>query len=914
MRAVVGRNEDLAALTAVADLAVGGRAQVVLVRGPAGIGKTRLLEVAAELMRARSRVLTARGGGGDFTVVRQLFQPVREELAGQALTALYSPDEAIGTYALLQGLYRLAARLLEEGPLTLIVDDAGRCDERSLWWLGFLRRRAGRLPLLILLAERTGRTGAGAERLGELADTRSTVLDLRPLAGKPVRRLLGEALGTEPDDEFTAACLAGSGGNPRALWRLITRLRSGGMVPDAAVVAQLSGTIFGDMILTELDGRPDHVLAVARAAAIFGAKNLDLVPALSGVPSPVVDGAVRILRELRLFENVTEGAGHERVCAALFARLTRTEARRWRIRAARVLNDAGRPSEDVAEQLMRVSGLLETWMIGVLRNAAAAAAARDNPEAALRYLRHALEHDDGTSRVSLLLDAVAPETHLDPKEALRLVSAAVAEVTDPRRRASIAVQVGRAAIRAGRARETVPLLTDALARVRDCLPAEPEHADRELVTSLEASLLLASLTEDATAGAARERARTIVPPAGETQAERHLLAGLAMAALRGDKSASEAAGLARRALTVEEGGAGAFAQLCAGAALMSMDDIDGSRAALTRVIGSTRRTEPWVYVQALSTRAFLQHRIGDLAGADADADTVDRFRCRAGTLYSYIDVVRAMLLLERGDLSATETALERFADEAEEHFSWVTQLAAITTGRLCWARGDLPGAVRSLESPGADPAGPQPWRAPLIEVLVALGDRRRAGELVEQELAAAERRETARARGIALRAAGVVAGGARGLRLLGDAADVLESSPARLELARTDVLRGRALLAADDRAGARPCFRRAVNIGTACDATVLATQAGVLLKKAGGRARSLAETALSGIGTETLTPTERRVLELVADGRRNQEIAERLFVSHRTVEFHLGNIYRKLKISDRKELAARVRAARGQRG
>jgi DNA-binding CsgD family transcriptional regulator len=158
---------------------------------------------------------------------------------------------------------------------------------------------------------------------------------------------------------------------------------------------------------------------------------------------------------------------------------------------------------------------------------------------------------------------------------------------------------------------------------------------------------------------------------------------------------------------------------------------------------------------------------------------------------------------------------------------------------------------------------------------------------------------TPRAIGMALRAAGLVEGGERGLELLDEAVVVLEPSPARLEYARALTDHGAALRRANRRAAARDPLRRALDVADACGAKPLAARARQELRAAGGRPR---RPRMSG--AESLTASERRIAQMAADGLSNPEIAQALFITKKTVESHLGSVYRKLDIRSRTEIAA----------
>ena len=132
---------------------------------------------------------------------------------------------------------------------------------------------------------------------------------------------------------------------------------------------------------------------------------------------------------------------------------------------------------------------------------------------------------------------------------------------------------------------------------------------------------------------------------------------------------------------------------------------------------------------------------------------------------------------------------------------------------------------------------------------------------------------------------------------LREAASVLERSPARLEHARALIDLGAGLRRANHRSEARQILRLGLPLANRCGARALAERAGVELRAAGDRSSSPNEP-----GVQPLTVSERRVAELAAAGHSNPEIAQSLFVTRKTVETHLGQVYRKLGISGRGEL------------
>jgi DNA-binding NarL/FixJ family response regulator len=136
-----------------------------------------------------------------------------------------------------------------------------------------------------------------------------------------------------------------------------------------------------------------------------------------------------------------------------------------------------------------------------------------------------------------------------------------------------------------------------------------------------------------------------------------------------------------------------------------------------------------------------------------------------------------------------------------------------------------------------------------------------------------------------------------GVELLREAADLLAGSPARLEHAKVLAALGAALRKSRRPTDARAPLRRALELADVVGAQDLAGRVRTELYAAGGRPRN---TALVGI--EALTPSERRVAELAAAGQTNREIAQEVFVTPKTIELHLSNVYRKLGIRSRREL------------
>jgi ATP/maltotriose-dependent transcriptional regulator MalT len=193
------------------------------------------------------------------------------------------------------------------------------------------------------------------------------------------------------------------------------------------------------------------------------------------------------------------------------------------------------------------------------------------------------------------------------------------------------------------------------------------------------------------------------------------------------------------------------------------------------------------------------------------------------------------------------------------------------------------------------------WRAPAALALHALDRRGEAREMAEQELADARQFAFAMAEGGALRTLGLVSGGDEGVELLRASVAQLERSEGRFSHAWSVLELGAALRRAGERNEAREVLREALALTSHMGASGLADRAHEELVAAGARPRR-ERRMLSG--RESLTASEDRVAVLAAEGLTNREIAQRLFVTIKAVQWHLRNVYRKLDVASREELPA----------
>jgi DNA-binding CsgD family transcriptional regulator len=267
---------------------------------------------------------------------------------------------------------------------------------------------------------------------------------------------------------------------------------------------------------------------------------------------------------------------------------------------------------------------------------------------------------------------------------------------------------------------------------------------------------------------------------------------------------------------------------------------------------------------------------------------------------------RCAILLERGELEAAHELIEEHGVGAAIPGSAGASLARYVRGRVRTALGrleegldDLLAAVGEQPVPIVRGAAVGAWHADAAVALARLERLDDARRTAREGLDLARAFGTPSAIGAALRTAARVGvdDGDAGLPLASEAVTVLRASPARVELARAYVDLGAALRRRNRRAAARRELRAGLELAERCGATLLARRAQRELQATGSRPRRPLRK-----GLEALTASELRVAELAAQGRSNRDIAQELVVTVKTVEWHLGQTYRKLDVRSRREL------------
>jgi DNA-binding CsgD family transcriptional regulator len=925
--ALLERAEELAAVDAAIAGAQGRAGRLVVIEGPAGIGKTSLLaEGRARAAASGLTVLYARGSeleaAFSFGVVRQLFEaavatasPEEQSrlLGGAAVQAarLFRPgDSSEGgeedVYALLHGLYWLTLNLAESRPLALAVDDLQWSDPPSMRWLGYMARRLEGVPVCVLATLRPieDEHPLVAELL---ADPETAIVRPNALSAPSVAELVRQELGADAEDLFCLACHHATGGNPLLLRELLRTLAAEGVGPVAAslpVVERLAPDAVTRSVRLRLGRLPAEAARLARVVAVLGDRaEREQAAALAELErrqiAPVAAALARVdlLRPEPPFSFV-----HPLVRNAVYESIPNQEREAEHARAAELLAELGAPPEQVAAQLLLAPPESVPCAVTLLREAARRATADAGLESAVRYLTRALEEPlEDEERGELLLELAGVEANVGAPNVVAHLRDAASLLREPDRQAEALLALGHALYWAGDEEEGVEVLERAL--------AEHPDLDLELRHRLEAELVVNATRLASQYERARERLARVDVSLDEGPGARVLLAGRAYHACAGGGDAERAAATALAALTAMSDEERARNYTGGAYALLHTDRLEEGVHLLDATLADVRRRGAVFHFSSLSmTRAIFQYARGALVEAEADGraalEALPRrdvwFRAAAHGWLAQILVERGALAEAAGLLEAVEPTV------APDAFSRAPLLRA---GAMVEAAGgDHRAALaralelgRSLAAFGhTNPPASYPASRSLAALEYhALGETGEALSLAREEVELARAWGAPRTLGRALRILGLIQGGEAGIGLSREAVAVLQPSPARLEHAYALADLGAALRRANHRAEAREHLRQALELAQRSGATLLAERAHEELIATGARPRRIVQT-----GAAALTPSERRIAAMAAEGLSNREIAQALFVMLRTVEMHLSNAFRKLGVSSRTQLPA----------
>jgi DNA-binding CsgD family transcriptional regulator/tetratricopeptide (TPR) repeat protein len=890
----VGRQQELSALEEAVEHARSGRPRVVLIEGPAGIGKTALVE----RFLAEARDVTVLRASGDlsesdlpFGVVDQLLRR-----AGEPRASTPSEDAASGHVGAGARILELLGAIEDEHPMVVFLDDAHWADVPSLRALLFVLRRLVADRVLVVITTREDASALPEGLTKAAAGTEGRWLRLRPFTTEELRAL-AQAQGVQLSSRAVQRLEVHAGGNPlytRALldelpadaWHrhdnlpaprsfaAIVKRRVAACSPDASRLLEAVAVIGPRCALATSAslGEVEAPLEALEEASDAGLLRWDEAP---GIPAPAF---AHPLIGAAVYDQI--GPARRAHLHAVAAGLIEEEGSSLRHLAAA----AAGPDADLAR---RLEALAERK-----------AAGHSFQSAALAMVAAARLSASRAEREERLLRAVDGMLVAGDAAQARAFAEEIAGFAEGPRRSSI---LGQLAELEGRVDEAAELLAAAWKR---CDP-DSDPALAALIAHRNAYHSLRQLRDQAVVTWAR-RALGLAPYDVMAVA---WAATLALSLWRLGR-ADEAYEVLEEARTGEEN-VDLHLRGQRGVLRFSGDDIEAARADLEAAAAGELRLGSLLYSSIfLTVLARAQYATGDWADAVVSAERAQALASAAEHPHSaFVWWAVIAVPAARGDWT-TADAYARMA--AAEHIDATDRAVPVgmALALVAAARGDADAVFSALDpvaalspNPALDEPGLWPWQDLYAEALVALGRAGDADTFLRPHEALAEQRgrpsmiaKLARVRGRTEAALGRREQAAKAFKRALEHIEPLGMpyEQALIQFAHGQFLRrnGRRRAADQELAcardtfaelGARPALERCERELVAC---------GLKPAKRGASERP------------DLTPQEQAVARLVATGRTNRAVAGELLLSIKTVEVHLTHIYAKLGVSSRSQLAA----------
>lgn len=916
---LIEREDELARLATAAGEASACRGGLLLVEGPAGIGKSALLNAAAHLV-TDMRVMRACGAELErplgFGVVRQLFEPVLADdpaaierlLTGAAANARIvlseSPEDTSEAVTYHPALTWLTANLANVRPLILLIDDLHWSDAASLGWLEHLARRVATLPVLVVAAWRTTEPDSDEDALDRIRDEpRCMILRPAPLSLGGVERIVRAAM-PAADPAIYDACNRSTGGNPFLLAEVVRTLHAhsgaGGIN-----VSDVRPESVQRSVQRRLKRLGPEVVGVAEACAVLG----DLaeprhVAALSGLLPPAAASALDRLVDAHILDPRSCATFvHPLVRLAVYDKIGAQARALAHLTAARLLDAEGFDAERVALHLMLAPVQADHWTAHTLLSAANAALARGAPIEARTILLRALDEHIDALRPNILLALANAEfraAHPDFAQHARELYADAAMDPIIRAHALVMSQSFAAPLPGSDPTADLDIAESVLARLdlEDPPAADAGSALRSIINvarSLSAPRDIASVRE------------MLVDHPVRTRGLRSMLTTLVYeAAVSGHVSADECLPHLHRAMVSGDARNDVLenvADVQGLLVLVAADDLETLDLLVNRGLARGRSEN---MSQMLSMYLGLNCAVGwargDLLAAEADGRAALTAEGMLEAITMSVAFPLARVLIDRGQIDAADDLVEQSTPDGSAILGRAGVVMATALVRA--AQGNWEEAADLACSIGRTypyAAGAHlhgiPWRCVAAEAFARLGQTDRARDLLDEQRPLTRTWGTRRQQATLLRAEAQVVDLTRGTILCRQATELLGPTQLRGEQARTRLLLGMLLRRANQRTEARTELARALDLAAACNADGLAAAATEELKATGARPRRQRL-----YGADALTASEERVARLAADGASNPQIARTLFVARKTVETQLSTAYRKLGITGRAEL------------
>jgi DNA-binding CsgD family transcriptional regulator len=892
------RRPECEALDRLLDAVRAGESRALVVRGEPGVGKTALLDYLVG-HASGCRVVRAAGVESEmelaFAGVHQLCAPMLgrlQRLPARQRAALRTafglgpgsvPDRFLVGLAVLS----LLSEVAEEHPLLCLVDDAQWLDHASAQVLGLVARRLAAESVGLVFAARV--PGEALAGLPELV--------VEGLQEADARALLEAALTGPLDDQVRDRLVAETGGNPLALLEL----------PRGLTPAELAGG-FALPGALPLPGRIEASFRRRLEALPEETRSLLLVAAAEPVGDPVL--------VWRAAERL--GVGTQAATPAAEAGLLEVGARvRFRhplVRSAAYRSASLQERQDLHRALAEATDPTldpdrRAWhrahatpgpdeeVASELERSAGRAQARGGLAAAAAFLQRSVALTrDPARRMQRALAAAQVNLQAGAFDAaLGLLATAETGTLDEFQRARVDLLRAHVAFIAFRGSDAPRLLLNAARRLE---PFDLELARDTYLTAHGAALVAGHLAGEDVLLEICRAVRALPPPPGAPRPLDLLLDGLALLTTEGHAAATPTLQRAARALTdipVEDVLLWGWIAASASALLW---DIEGMRASAAREVRLLRDAGALAALpSSLSNLAFATAWMGDFAGAASLIAETDSVAAAIGSRQAPYALLRLRALQGR-EAEATATiasAIELAAPGQGLAAAWAQWAAAVLYNGL--ARYEA--AVSAARQATADlRSWSSMWVLPeLVEAAVRAGEAELARDALERLAERTQPCGTDFALGIEARSRALLSDGAAADDLYREAIDRLSRTRLRPEFARAHLLYGERLRREGRRVDAREQLRTAHAMFAAIGMEAFAERARRELLATGERVRKrTVETSAE------LTAQEALIARLARDGLSNPEIGARLFLSPRTVKYHLGKVFTKLDISSRAQL------------
>jgi DNA-binding CsgD family transcriptional regulator len=881
--------------------ALAGRSQVAVLRGEEGVGKSALLSYLSD-SAADWHVATAVGVESEMELayggLHQLSGRMLDRVDGlpapqrDALATVFARRNGAPPDPFLVGLATLTlfADVAEEQPLVCIVDDAHWLDGASAQVLGFVARRLFAERVAVVCA---ARTGIGDRVLAGLPD-----LTVARLGESDARALLLDNVHGPLDAAVCRQIVTDSHGNPLALLELprtwsSAKLAGGFGLPGSQPVAGEIERSYARRL--SLLPSETQLFAVAAAAEPLGdpallkraveSIGLDMAAADAALDAGLLEigGRVEFAHPLARSAAYHSAAADDRhrVHAALAdATDARTDPDR---RAWHLARATPGPADEIAAELERSAGRAQA------RGGLGAAAAFLQRSVALTV--------DPARRVERALAAAEASLQAGAFDsALELVATAEAGPLDELQRARVALLRGHVAYVTAYRNDAAPLL---LRAARQLEPCDRELARRAYLTAWGAAITAGDLGGADVLLEICRAIRALPPSPAAPHPLDLLLDGLALLTTDGRPAATPV--LQRAAKAIAEMPVEDVLRwgLQGGAASAATWDCDGLHAILERQAQIVRDAGALAELPIhLGALAIAEAWRGDLAGAGALVAESESVAAATG---SGMPPLAALWLRALQGKEAEGSALIEAIEHADstgqgESAKWAKWPATVLYNGL--GRYDEALSAACEVSTNAIDPWQSMWVLPeLVEAAARVGESDLARDALERLAETTQPSRTDWALGVETRCRALLSDGAPAADLYRAAIDRLSRTPLRPELARAHLLYGEWLRRERRRLDAREQLRIAHELLEAIGMEAFAERARRELVATGLKVRRRGDE-----NRDQLTPQEEQIARLARDGLSNPEIGARLFLSPRTVEWHLRKVFTKLDISSRREL------------